>query len=129
MCDDTTNNSLIGNAGVSGSFVDGKLCLCIVYARFICCLPVVYFSFTCCLLTIHQIDWDELDVKLGRLQDECRRAMDNLRLVAKHETYSSQNFRLKLSEFLSDCAERIIILKIVHQRMVHRYAALQLILH
>ena len=46
--------------------------------------------------------------------------MDNLRLIAKHETYSNANLKVKLSEFLSDCAERIVILKIVHQRMVHR---------
>lgn len=46
--------------------------------------------------------------------------MDNLRLVAKHETYANANLNTKLSEFLSDCAERIVILKIVHQRMIHR---------
>lgn len=67
-----------------------------------------------------QVDWDELKDKLFKLEKGCKAAMDNLRLVAKHETYTSQNLRIKLSEFLSDCAERIVILKLVHQRMIHR---------
>ena len=58
---------------------------------------------------------------MKKLEEECRKAMDNLRLIAKHETYSATNLKGKLSEFLSDCAERIVILKIVHQRMIHRY--------
>ena len=72
------------------------------------------------LFTLYQIDWDELKDKLKKLEGDCRKAMDNLRLIAKHETYSNANLKVKLSEFLSDCAERIVILKIVHQRMVHR---------
>ncbi|XP_067927955.1 FH1/FH2 domain-containing protein 3-like [Watersipora subatra] len=75
-----------------------------------------------------KVDWDELKDKLKKLEEECRKAMDNLRLVAKHETYSSNNLKVKLSEFLSDCAERIVILKIVHQRVIHRFYKLLLFL-
>jgi len=71
-------------------------------------------------LCLFQVDWDELEHKLARLETECKKAMDNLRLVAKHEAYSSQNLRSSLAGFLTDSAERIAILKIVSNRMIHR---------
>ena len=46
--------------------------------------------------------------------------MENLRLLAKHESYATQNLRNMLGSFLLDCGERICVLKTIHTRIVNR---------
>jgi hypothetical protein len=35
---------------------------------------------------IFQVDFDELDLKLNKLENDCRAAFDHLRAISKHET-------------------------------------------
>ncbi|XP_071172443.1 FH1/FH2 domain-containing protein 3-like isoform X28 [Mytilus edulis] len=73
-----------------------------------------------------RVDWDELANKLNRLESDCKASWDHLRAIAKHDGSSSSSIKSKLSEFLADAAERIMILKIVHRRVCHRYTKLLL---
>ncbi|XP_056013907.1 FH1/FH2 domain-containing protein 3-like isoform X5 [Ostrea edulis] len=73
-----------------------------------------------------RVDWDELQRKLEKLETECKMSWDHLRAIAKHEGGSSSNLKSKLSEFLADAAQRIMILEIVFKRVVNRYHKLLL---
>lgn len=73
-----------------------------------------------------RVDWDELANKLNRLELDCKASWDHLRAIAKHDGSSSSSIKSKLSDFLADAAERIMILKIVHRRVCHRYTKLLL---
>lgn len=42
-----------------------------------------------------------------------------MKLISKHDT--SPQIKQKLIDFLADCAERIIILDVVHRRVINRY--------
>merc|ERR1712168_833526 len=70
------------------------------------------------LVRSSKIDWDELHNRLIKLESDCKTCMDHLRLIAKHDT---NNIKVKLSEFISDCAERIMILKIIYKRILNRF--------
>lgn len=64
-------------------------------------------------------DWDEIARKIKKLENDCQASWDNLRAIAKHD--SSTFLRNKLSDFLADCAERIQVLKLVHERLMNRF--------
>lgn len=64
-------------------------------------------------------DFNELAVNIKYLETECKASWDRLKLISKHDT--SQQLKQKLIDFLADCAERIIILEIVHRRVINRY--------
>lgn len=53
------------------------------------------------------------------LETECKASWDRLKLISKQDT--SPQLKQKLIEFLADCAERIIILDVVHRRVINRY--------
>ncbi|CAF1022438.1 unnamed protein product [Adineta steineri] len=65
-----------------------------------------------------KIDFDELEQKLNKLENDCRAAFDYLKAIAKHET---PQIKTKLTEFLSDCAERVCLLRVIHRRVVNRF--------
>ncbi|XP_021375853.1 uncharacterized protein LOC110464783 isoform X2 [Mizuhopecten yessoensis] len=73
-----------------------------------------------------RVDWDELGCKLEKMEHECKGSWDHLRAIIKHDGSSNSSIKTKLSEFLSDAAERIMILKIVHKRVMQRYNKLLL---
>ncbi|XP_069113338.1 uncharacterized protein [Argopecten irradians] len=73
-----------------------------------------------------RVDWDELGNKLEKMERECKGSWDHLRAIVKHDGSSNSSIKTKLSEFLSDAAERIMILKIVHKRVMQRYNKLLL---
>lgn len=54
------------------------------------------------------------------MERRCKASWDHLKVIAKHEM--KPVLKQKMSEFLKDCAERIIILKIVHRRIMNRCA-------
>uniref|UniRef100_A0A671UE26 Formin homology 2 domain containing 3 n=1 Tax=Sparus aurata TaxID=8175 RepID=A0A671UE26_SPAAU len=56
----------------------------------------------------------------------CKASWDHLKVIAKHEMKPA--LKQKMSDFLKDCAERIIILKIVHRRIINRFHAFLLFL-
>ena len=56
------------------------------------------------------------------MTEECKNSWDYLRIIAKYDdTGDGENcFRTKTSEFLTDAAERIIIMGKVHKRIMAR---------
>ncbi|XP_060715060.1 FH1/FH2 domain-containing protein 1 isoform X10 [Tachysurus vachellii] len=66
-----------------------------------------------------KVDFEQLSDNLVQLERKCKMSWDNLKIMAKHETKSQQ--KSKMTEFLKDCTERIIILKVVHRRIINRF--------
>uniref|UniRef100_A0A673M9B1 FH1/FH2 domain-containing protein 1-like n=1 Tax=Sinocyclocheilus rhinocerous TaxID=307959 RepID=A0A673M9B1_9TELE len=66
-----------------------------------------------------KVDFEQLSENLIQLERKCKASWDNLKVVAKHET--KPNLKNKMTEFLKDCTERIIILKVVHRRIINRF--------
>ncbi|XP_021698425.1 serine-rich adhesin for platelets isoform X7 [Aedes aegypti] len=64
-------------------------------------------------------DFGELAHNITYLETECKASWDRLKLISKHDT--APHLKQKLIDFLADCAERIIILSIVHRRVLNRY--------
>lgn len=67
---------------------------------------------------LSQVDFEQLSDNLVQLERKCKNSWDNLKVVAKHET--KPLLKNKMTEFLKDCTERIIILKVVHRRIINR---------
>lgn len=68
---------------------------------------------------VFQVDFELLAENLVQLERRCKASWDNLKVVTKHETKAV--LKNKLTEFLKDCTQRIIILKVVHRRVINRY--------
>ncbi|RXN21127.1 FH1 FH2 domain-containing 1-like isoform X2 [Labeo rohita] len=66
-----------------------------------------------------KVDFEQLSENLIQLERKCKVSWDNLKVMAKHET--KPNLKNKMTEFLKDCTERIIILKVVHRRIINRF--------
>lgn len=64
-------------------------------------------------------DFADLAHNIKFLETECKASWDRLKLISKHDT--SPQLKQRLIEFLADCAERIIILDVVHRRVINRY--------
>lgn len=68
-----------------------------------------------------QVDFDELANSLVQLERRCRASWDNLKVIAKHET--KPVLKSKLTDFLKDSTQRIVVLKVVHRRILNRSVA------
>ncbi|XP_053808630.1 FH1/FH2 domain-containing protein 1 isoform X2 [Vidua chalybeata] len=66
-----------------------------------------------------KIDFEELANSLVQLERRCRASWHNLKVIAKHET--KPVLKTKLTEFLKDSTQRIIVLKVVHRRVLNRF--------
>ncbi|XP_048219498.1 FH1/FH2 domain-containing protein 3 isoform X5 [Perognathus longimembris pacificus] len=66
-----------------------------------------------------KVDFDQLQDNLCQMEKRCKASWDHLKAIAKHEM--KPVLKQRMSEFLKDCAERIIILKIVHRRIINRF--------
>ncbi|XP_065123896.1 FH1/FH2 domain-containing protein 1 isoform X7 [Paramisgurnus dabryanus] len=66
-----------------------------------------------------KVEFEQLSENLVQLERKCKACWDNLKVVAKHETKAL--LKNKMTEFLKDCTERIIILKVVHRRIINRF--------
>ncbi|XP_035387071.1 FH1/FH2 domain-containing protein 3 isoform X2 [Electrophorus electricus] len=73
-----------------------------------------------------KVDFDQLQDNLCQMERRCRASWDHLKVIAKHEMKPA--LKQRTSDFLKDCAERIIILKIVHRRIINRFHAFLLFL-
>ncbi|XP_061572624.1 FH1/FH2 domain-containing protein 3 isoform X2 [Cololabis saira] len=73
-----------------------------------------------------KVDFDQLQDNLAQMERRCKASWDHLKVIAKHEMKTA--LKQKMSDFLKDCAERIIILKIVHRRIINRFHAFLLFL-
>lgn len=65
-----------------------------------------------------QVEFDQLAESLVQLERKCKASWDHLKVIAKHET--KPFLKNKMTEFLKDSTERIIILKVVHRRIINR---------
>ncbi|CDW53828.1 FH2 domain containing protein [Trichuris trichiura] len=65
-----------------------------------------------------KVDFDEVKTNLERMEKDCKASWDYLRQIAKHESHGLKD---KISLFLSDCAQRILTLKIIHKRIINRF--------
>ncbi|BFZ13123.1 hypothetical protein BsWGS_16162 [Bradybaena similaris] len=74
-----------------------------------------------------RVDWDELAHKLDKMEHDCKASWDHLRAIVKHDG-SSTDLKGKMSLFLADAAERIMILHIIFKRVLNRYNRLLLFL-
>ncbi|XP_051922281.1 FH1/FH2 domain-containing protein 3 isoform X6 [Hippocampus zosterae] len=75
---------------------------------------------------LNKVDFDQLQDNLAQMERRCKASWDHLKVIAKHEMKPA--LKQKMSDFLKDCAERIIILKIVHRRIINRFHAFLLFL-
>ncbi|TSP90503.1 FH1/FH2 domain-containing protein 3 [Bagarius yarrelli] len=66
-----------------------------------------------------KVDFEQLSDNLIQLERKCKTSWDNLKIMAKHE--AKPQLKNKMTEFLKDCTERIIILKVVHRRIINRF--------
>ncbi|XP_061919090.1 FH1/FH2 domain-containing protein 3 isoform X1 [Entelurus aequoreus] len=73
-----------------------------------------------------KVDFDQLQDNLAQMERRCKASWDHLKVISKHEMKPA--LKQKMSDFLKDCAERIIILKIVHRRIINRFHAFLLFL-
>ncbi|KAK5855330.1 hypothetical protein PBY51_005437 [Eleginops maclovinus] len=73
-----------------------------------------------------KVDFDLLQENLCQMERRCKASWDHLKVIAKHEM--KPQLKQKMSDFLKDCAERIIILKIVHRRIINRFHSFLLFL-
>ncbi|XP_037392965.1 FH1/FH2 domain-containing protein 3 isoform X6 [Pygocentrus nattereri] len=73
-----------------------------------------------------KVDFDQLQDNLCQMERRCKASWDHLKVIAKHEMKPA--LKQRMSDFLKDCAERIIILKIVHRRIINRFHAFLLFL-
>ncbi|XP_049829302.1 uncharacterized protein LOC126267989 isoform X8 [Schistocerca gregaria] len=65
-----------------------------------------------------KVDFDELAANIQKMEQECKASWDHLKVIAKHDGFT---MKTKMSDFLADCAERIIVLGIVHRRVMNRF--------
>ncbi|KAM6909848.1 FH1/FH2 domain-containing protein 3 [Xenentodon cancila] len=73
-----------------------------------------------------KVDFDQLQDNLAQMERRCKASWDHLKVIAKYEMKTA--LKQKMSDFLKDCAERIIILKTVHRRIINRFHAFLLFL-
>uniref|UniRef100_A0A8C1QGC4 Formin homology 2 domain containing 3b n=1 Tax=Cyprinus carpio TaxID=7962 RepID=A0A8C1QGC4_CYPCA len=73
-----------------------------------------------------KVDFDQLQENLCQMEYRCKASWDHLKVIAKHEMKPA--LKQRMSDFLKDCAERIIILKIVHRRIINRFHSFLLFL-
>ncbi|XP_075939274.1 FH1/FH2 domain-containing protein 1 [Anarhichas minor] len=73
-----------------------------------------------------KVDFELLSENLVQLERRCKASWDNLKVVTKHEMKAL--LKNKLTDFLKDCTQRIIILKVVHRRVINRFHSFLLFL-
>ncbi|KAF2351772.1 Formin FH2 domain [Trinorchestia longiramus] len=66
-----------------------------------------------------KVDFEELSSNIEKMEVECKASWDYLKVIAKHD--GPTNIKLKMSEFLADSAERIIVLGIIYRRVMRRF--------
>ncbi|RWS31642.1 FH1/FH2 domain-containing protein 3-like isoform X3, partial [Leptotrombidium deliense] len=69
-----------------------------------------------------RVDFEEVAKNIAKLESDCKASWDYLKVIAKHD--GSTQMKQKMSEFLADCAERIIVLGIIQRRVLNRFKKL-----
>lgn len=73
-----------------------------------------------------KVDYDELGKSITRLEHDCKASYEHLRLITKHDGPTTT--RNKTAEFLSEAADRIVVLGLVHTRLMTRFRKLMIFL-
>ncbi|XP_035213596.1 FH1/FH2 domain-containing protein 3-like, partial [Stegodyphus dumicola] len=71
-------------------------------------------------------DFDEVAQNLVKMEAECKASWEYLKAVTKHDGIPISKSRL--CDFLNDCAERIVVLGIIHRRVLNRFYKLMVYL-
>ena len=66
-----------------------------------------------------KVDYDELARNITKLETDCKASWEYLKLIAKHD--GNNQMKQKMSEFLRDSAERIIVLSVIQRRVLNRF--------
>ncbi|KAM3968464.1 FH1/FH2 domain-containing protein 3 [Aphomia sociella] len=85
-----------------------------------------FFSEVGAVIRASKVDFDILHTNLLKLESDCKASWDHMKRIAKHD--GSQIFKTKINEFLTDAAERIILLSVIKKRVMNRYAKFLLFL-
>lgn len=72
-----------------------------------------------CVPPLFQVDFEQLDENLGQLERRSRAAEESLRGLAKHELATA--LRNRLTHFLTQCARRVHMLRVIHRRICNRW--------
>lgn len=75
------------------------------------------------------MDWHEQEASLEKLQKDLAQSWEHLRAIAKHETFTdsiSTEKKMKSAQFLTEAAERLKVLEVIHRRVVNRFNKLYL---
>ncbi|XP_026757635.2 uncharacterized protein LOC113517222 isoform X2 [Galleria mellonella] len=78
-----------------------------------------FFSEVGAVIRASKVDFDILHTNLQKLEADCKASWDHMKRIAKHD--GSQIFKTKINEFLTDAAERIILLSLIKKRVMNRY--------
>ena len=75
------------------------------------------------------MDWTDTENLLEKLHRDLNQSWEYLRAIAKHETFTdsiSTEKKMKSAKFLTEAAERVKVLEVVHRRVIHRMRKLYL---
>ncbi|XP_030040263.2 uncharacterized protein LOC115455732 isoform X2 [Manduca sexta] len=78
-----------------------------------------FFSEVGPVIRASKVDFDVLSTNLNKLEADCKASWDHMKRIAKHD--GSQIFKTKINDFVTDAAERIILLSVIKKRVMSRY--------
>ena len=76
-----------------------------------------------------QMDWKDTEAMLEKLHGDLNQSWEHLRAIAKHESFTdsiSTEKKMKSAKFLTEAAERVKVLEVVHRRVINRIRRLYL---
>ncbi len=76
------------------------------------------------LYYVLQMDWRDTENLLEKLHSDLTQSWDHLRAIAKQETFTnsiSTEKKMKSAKFLSEAAEKLQVLQVVHRRVMNRF--------
>ncbi len=71
-----------------------------------------------------QMDWKDTESLLEKLHSDLTQSWEHLRAVAKQESFTnsiSTEKKMKSAKFLSEAAESLKVLQVVHRRVMNRF--------
>ena len=75
------------------------------------------------------MDWNDTESLLEKLHRDLNQSWEDLRAIAKHESFTdsiSTEKKMKSAKTLTEAAERIKVLEVVHRRIINRVKKLYL---
>ncbi|XP_038216950.1 FH1/FH2 domain-containing protein 3 isoform X2 [Zerene cesonia] len=78
-----------------------------------------FFSEVGPVIRASKVDFDVLSNNLLKLEADCKASWDHMKKVAKHD--GTQIYKTKINDFITDAAERIILLTLIKKRVMSRY--------